>query len=159
MLISKGLISWDRYEVRPAWLEIAPHTNPRSCLRETGSNITSDRSHSFRVVDRHEWVQTGLNWSGTKLSSWKREISADQPLIRQRTRKTLLLGTNARNANWNFCKDVSLVSLRPHVNTSENFHFGSGLNSCLSHVISSLDSPFPTYCPLEPKTKAASGII
>ena len=97
-----------------------------------------------------KWARTGLThfgcWTntnefrpvrthtGTKLSSWKREISPDQPFIRQRTRKTLLLGTKSRNANQNVCKNMALVSFRSHVNTSEYFHFGSGLNSCRSHV-------------------------
>ena len=56
--------------------------------------------------------------------------------MRQRIRNGLLLGTKTPNAAWNVCKNVALVSFWSHVNTSENFHFGSGLNSCRSHAIS-----------------------
>ena len=64
----------------------------------------------------------------------------DQPLIKQRTRKTLLW-TKTRYADCSVYKNMALVSFRSHVNSSENFHFGSGPISCRSHVISPLAFP------------------
>ena len=42
------------------------------------------------------------------------------------------------NAVRNNCNKIALVSFRSHVNTSENFHFPSGLISCWSQINSVL---------------------
>ena len=133
---TKGLIIWDRYEVRPSRLEITLHTNPCSCLYETSSenklgpiSLISGAGPTRMSSSRFE-LELVRNFLHEKL-----EISPDHPLMKQRTRKTLLLGTKTRNADWNVCKNIALVSFQSHVNTSECFHFDGGLNSCRSHVI------------------------
>ena len=45
--------------------------------------------------------------------------------------------TRTGNVVRNICKDIVLVSSWSHVNTSENVHIGSAMNSYLSHIITS----------------------
>ena len=109
------LFTWDRFE------------------KEARTGITD--SGCWTDPNEFRPVQTR---TGTKFSSREREISIDQPLTWERIWNALLLGTKTRNLGWNVCKNMALVSFWCHVNTSENFKFGSGLNSCRSHVISPL---------------------
>ena len=97
---------------------------PRICLTDFGWWTDTNE---FRPVRTR---------TGTRFASWKRDISPEQPLMWQRIWNALLLVTKAWNPDWNVCKNMALVSFRSHVSTSEDFHFGSDLNSYWSHVIS-----------------------
>ena len=118
--ISENLYLGSGLNSRPARFEIPGHANPCSCPLETGSK------NKLRPLPTR---------TGKKFSSWKREISLDQSLTCQRMRKTLL-GTKTRNAVWNICLNIALVSFPSQENNSENFNFNSGLISHRPHVIS-----------------------
>ena len=101
----------DRQDLRPLAIQYLVLVYMRPVRK-----ISWDRSHSHGNEFRPVRTRTVTNFSLRK-----REISPDQLLMRQRTRKTVLLGTKSRNADCNVCKCMALVSFWSHVNTSEKF--------------------------------------
>ena len=129
---TQGLITCDRYEVRPTRLEITTYKNPCSCLHEIGSKLSADRSHSFRALNRHKRVQTDSNSDRYEIFFMKTRHLSRSTIDVAKNKENIVAGNKTLNADWNISKNMALVSFRPHVNTSENVHFGSSLNSSRS---------------------------
>ena len=99
--------------------------------------IGSERSHSFQVLDRHEWVQTSSNSDGYEIFFMK-----TRNLSRSTIDKVKYKKNNAGNKN----SEYGLQYLQEHgfsfiPVSCKHFRTSSlcsGLNSCQSHVLSSL---------------------
>ena len=131
----KGLISRDRYEVRPTQLEFTPHANLCFSLHETGFK------HKLGLVS----LSSGAGW--TRMSSDRFQLGPAWNFLHENAKS---IQTNhwfdeqkehccwEFTKNWNavrkICKNMALVSFRSHLNVSGNSHFGSGLTSYRSHV-------------------------
>ena len=98
--------------------------------------ISSDRSHSFRVLNRHEWVQR------FELGSVRNFVHDDAKSLQINhwwgKEQEKYCCWEQKLGIWTEMLARTSVSFRSYVNTSENFHFGSGPNSYRPHVISPL---------------------
>ena len=106
------MITWDRYEVRPGWLEVAPHTNPCSCSHETGSknklrtvSLISGAGPTLMSSDRFKLALVGNfldeNAKSLRINHWCDE--------QERSCWEL---TKTRNTVRNICKSIALVLFR-----------------------------------------------
>ena len=133
--LNSGAIIWDRYEVRPTRLQIAPYTNSYFRLHETDSKkISLDQPHfgcwTYTNEFRPVWTWAGANFLCENAKSLQINHWCDE---QEKHRCWEFMKTG--NVAWNIYKIMALVSFRCRVNTFGNFHFGSGLNSCRSYVI------------------------
>ena len=122
---SETSFTWIRYEVRLARLHITPLqilVYMRRVSLISGAGQT--RMSSVRLKLGSVRIFLRENEKCTQTYHWCDEQNKHCCWELMKT----------RNAVRNTCKNMDLISFRSRVNTSENLHFGNGLNSYTSHI-------------------------